>query len=314
MTLTKNSTHFHLIRQALRSLFSEDQQDDGFKQKVWYAEMEDSWSPTWEADDNAAYWMDDENYQWDEEYAYWSDWPSPSSSWDDPYIYEEHDNTAYEETADVDKEKTQEEIDEDRRVEEAYTLAAEANRTLAEAKQVVARVRAARGYYDPTGTKGHTGKGKGKPKAGKGKGATGPCFTCGRPGHSYLHCPDRWSPQPKGGIPQKGKGKPSGLKGGKGFKGKGKKTYFMEYNPTHYTDYDMSHVYVLSTVDENQVQSMAIEKAILDTGATESVAGVALMARLIDNGLMEYTLDWTTDRASGLAMDRPNVQFPSWSS
>ena len=88
----------------------------------------------------------------------------------------------------------------------------------------------------------------------------------------------------------------------------------MEYNPTHYTDYDMSHVYVLSTVDENQVQSMAIEKAILDTGATESVAGVALMARLIDNGLMEYTLDWTTDRASGLAMDRPNVQFPSWSS
>ena len=206
MTLTKNSTHFHLIRQALRSLFSEDQQDDGFKQKkVWYAEMEDSWSPTWEADDNAAFWMDDENYQWDEEYAYWSDWPSPSSSWDDPYIYEEHDNTAYEETADVDKEKTQEEIDEDRRVEEAYTLAAEANRTLAEAKQAVARVRAARGYYDPTGTKGHTGKGKGKPKAGKGKGATGPCFTCGRPGHSYLHCPDRWSPQPKGGIPKRGR-------------------------------------------------------------------------------------------------------------
>ena len=33
MTLTKNSTHFHLIRQALRSLFSEDQQDDGLKQK-----------------------------------------------------------------------------------------------------------------------------------------------------------------------------------------------------------------------------------------------------------------------------------------
>jgi len=142
------------------------------QKKVWHAEAEDSWSPTWEADDNAAYWMDDDGLQWDEEYAYWNDWPSPSSSWDDAYTYEEHDTTAYEETADMDKEKTQEEIDEDRRVEEAYTLAAEANRTLAEAKQVVARVRAARGYYDPTGTKGHTGKGKGKPKAGKGKGAT----------------------------------------------------------------------------------------------------------------------------------------------
>jgi len=80
------------------------------------------------------------------------------------------------------------------------------------------------------------------------------------------------------------------MKGGKGFKGKGKRAYFMEYNPTHYTDYDMSHVYVLSTVDENHDQSIAIGKAILDTGATESVAGVAMVARLIDNGLMEYTI------------------------
>ena len=61
-------------------------------------------------------------------------------------------------------------------MEEACTLAAEANRILAEAKQAVARVRAARGYYDPTGTKGHTGKGKGKPKAGKGKGANWAMF------------------------------------------------------------------------------------------------------------------------------------------
>ena len=74
----------------------------------------------------------------------------------------------------------------------------------------------------------------------------------------------------------------------------------MEYNPTHYADYDMSHVYVLSTVDENLVQSMAIEKAILDTGATESVAGVAMMARLIDNGLMEYTIRLD---------DRPSFRF-----
>eukprot|EP00435_Cladocopium_sp_Y103_P059291 s737_g21.t1 len=242
MTLAKNSTHFHLVRQALRSLFSEDQQDDNFKpKKVWYAEAEEPWSPSWEADDNAAYWMDDDGNYWDDEFAYWSEWTSPTNSWDETYNYEEHDTAAYDETQNVDnKEKTAEEIEEDRRVEEAYTLAAEANRTLAEAKQAVARVRAARGYYDPTGTKGHTGKGKGKPKAGKGKGATGPCFTCGRPGHSYLHCPDRWSPQQKGANPQKGKGKPSGFKGGKSFKGKGKKAYFVEMIDGGHIDYSIS--------------------------------------------------------------------------
>ena len=105
-------------------------------------------------------------------------------------------------------------------------------------------------------------------------------------------------------YPKRGRANHLGLKGGKGFKGKGKKAYFMEYNPTHYTDYDMSHVYVLSTVDENLVQSMAIEKAILDTGATESVAGVAMMARLIDNGLMEYTIRLD---------DRPSFRFGQWS-
>ena len=44
-----------------------------------------------------------------------------------------------------------------KRLEEAYTLATEANRTLTEAKQAVARVRAARGYYNPAGMKGTTG-------------------------------------------------------------------------------------------------------------------------------------------------------------
>ena len=89
-------------------------------------------------------------------------------------------------------EATPEETEGEKRLEEAYTIAAEANKTLAEAKQAVAQVRAARGYYNPVGMKGNpTGKGKGKGKSrspfgkGKGNGGTsyGPC----------VRCPDRWS-------------------------------------------------------------------------------------------------------------------------
>ena len=66
-------------------------------------------------------------------------------------------------------------LEEEQWLEEAYALATEANKTLAEA----------------TGS----GKGKGKPPGGKGKGASsfGPCFICGQTGHGYQKCPDRWS-------------------------------------------------------------------------------------------------------------------------
>ena len=55
------------------------------------------------------------------------------------YDYTEgyYDNEVYEKSA--------EEIDEEKRMEEAFTIAAEANKTLAEAKAAVAKVRAARG-------------------------------------------------------------------------------------------------------------------------------------------------------------------------
>lgn len=55
-------------------------------------------------------------------------------------------------------EKSAEEIDEEKRMEQAFTIAAEANKMLAEAKAAVAKVRAARGYYDPAGMKRHAGK------------------------------------------------------------------------------------------------------------------------------------------------------------
>ena len=82
MTLTKNSTHFNLIRQALRSLFAEEGQDDGGRPKrTWYAGVEDG--AEWEDDGSTVWWCDDDGAWWDEE-TYYTEWPSsPSSSWDD---------------------------------------------------------------------------------------------------------------------------------------------------------------------------------------------------------------------------------------
>ena len=91
-------------------------------------------------------------------------------------------------------------------------------------------------------------------------------------------------------------------KGGKNFKGKGKEAYFMEYNPTHYVDYDMSHVYVLSSVDENHIQSISVEKAILDAGAVSSMVGPCNTPSALMTGLV-----------SALQRDRLNEQCQSLS-
>eukprot|EP00435_Cladocopium_sp_Y103_P029947 s1363_g7.t1 len=299
LTLTKNSTHFNLVRRALRSLFSDENQDDGRAKRTWYAhgvedegEWEDAGSPVW--------WCDDDGTWWDEE-SYWSDWPtSPTSAWDEGYYDYDVDYGYTEDYNNLDHyEKTAEELDEEKRMEEAYTLAAEANKTLAEAKAAVAKVRAARGYYDTAGMKGNAGK-KGKAKsgkAGKGKGLLGPCFTCGRPGHTYLNCPDRWSPQQKGSSYVKGKGKMAG-KGKKGFKGK--KAYFVEYQPTYYMENYVPEINVLSLQESEELQLISSEKVVIDTGATESVAGVAAMARLVDSGRFSYHV---------MLDDRPRFRF-----
>ena len=114
----------------------------------------------------------------------------------------------------------------DVQVAEAYAIAAEANKTLSEARKAVAQVRAARGYYNTGGMKGGFGKGKSKGTMVKGKGKSmrkgkmGPCFICGRPDHTYQFCPDRFSrnkDSPKGSP----KGSPSSLK---------RKAYFTSYD------------------------------------------------------------------------------------
>ena len=272
----------------MRSLFAEEGQDDGGRPKrTWYAGVEDG--AEWEDDGSTVWWCDDDGAWWDEE-TYYTDWPSsPSGSWDDGYGYDY--NVDYDYTEGYYDNEVYEKSAEEKRMEEAFTIAAEANKTLAEAKAAVAKVRAARGYYDPAGMKGHAGK-KGKAKsgkAGKGKGLLGPCFTCGRPGHTYQNCPDRWSLQHKGSSFVKGKGKMA-MKGKKG--SKGKKAYHMEnYVP---------EINVLSLQESEELQSIASEKVVIDTGATESVAGVASMSRLVDGGRFQYSVHLD---------DRPRFRF-----
>ena len=287
MTLTKNSTHFTLIRQALRSLFADSEgQDDNrmVKKTVWYAsEPTETWDASW----NEEQWVEPD---WYEEEAYWAD-GSPSNSWDawDDYDYSYEDATQVPE-GDPTQQPDAEEVDESRRLEEAYALAADANKTLAEAKSAVAKVRAARGYYDSSGMKGGSSghqKGKSKSKTGKGKSKYGACFICGRHGHSYLHCPDRWA-SGKGSSPSsmRSKGKP----GGKG------KVYAVEYEYEH----AIPDINVLSMFDNNELAVIGTAYVVLDTGATESVAGVSSMSRMIATSDFEYTIALD---------DRPKFRF-----
>ena len=304
LTLTKNSTHFTLIRQALRSLFAET---DGVedhprpRKTIWFEEPyeENDW------DDE---WWDEE--PWPAAEAYWSDWPG-ADSWED---YEGMDYKAddlYGETPENDLagQAAEQPLEEEQRLEEAFALATEANKILAEAKQAVARVRAARGYYDTAGHKGTgPGKGKGKPFGGKGKGPSsfGPCFICGQNGHGYQKCPDRWSrggksspmssPSSKGSSFGSGKG--SGRPKGKGKKGKkGGKVYTMDFG--YGMDY-IPDINVLSLFENEELYAQGVAKAVLDTGATESVAGVESMARVLDSCPMLYHIQLE---------DRPRFRF-----
>eukprot|EP00435_Cladocopium_sp_Y103_P014653 s1726_g3.t1 len=188
-------------------------------------------------------------------------------------------------------------LDENERYQEAFNIAQEANRTLAEARQAVAKVRAARGYFDPAGMKGSTkGASKGKGKM-KGKRTSyGPCFICGSMQHGYLSCPDRFSAKggsPSGSPTKGGKSKSKGKMMFKGKKGKPGKSpsrvnYAMDYvvDIEKYQeaadDGDQKFVNVMSLQSDNATFSIHALKAIIDTGATESVCGVTSMARMLD--------------------------------
>ena len=150
-------------------------------EELYAEDYADEW---WTADESS-YWAGgyEDGGQWDAGgEAYFELWTG--DCWDDSSPTPS--DMVKEDTSDLGS------IPEHERYEEAYTLAQEAAKTLREARQAVAKVRAARGYYDVSGMKGAPKGAKGKNK-GKSKGSNpGPCFRCGSPHHTYNNCPDRF--------------------------------------------------------------------------------------------------------------------------
>ena len=280
LTLTTNSTRFVQVRRALRTLFADETTtpEDAMQQrrhKVWYGDLQE-----WNDHGQESFGWTDESW-WDgrdsgREEAYWQGdlgdaWDYPEEEYYDDYDAEDWN---WDETEDVPQEDVSDIADqpEHQRYQEAFTIASEAAKTLSEARQAVAKVRAARGYYDTAGMKGSKGpsssKGKGKGNAkGKGKRSSfGPCFICGSDRHGYKVCPDRFS-----------------ARGGKSFGKKGKVhcnwAYFVDIDKYR----DLEYVNVMSLQDDDNPESLSLSKVIIDTGATESVCGVASMAKLLDS-------------------------------
>ena len=272
---TQNSTHYYAIRQALRTLYAEESErsqlhDRGRSAKAWWADGE--WEP--EQEELELDWNEWSPTSWDQ----WED--EPNSFWYDGW---EEDEWGYDDSWWPNEEELnpieESEIPEERQYQEAFALANEAARTLEEARNAVKQVRAARGYYSPesssgkgiSGNKGKSksssGPGSGKGKTSSNKGSFGPCFLCGRPGHSYRQCPDRFSKGGKGF----GKGKSKSGKGGKSPKGKGGKAFFTE-------------LYVNVRWDEFPQRSRSSTRAVIDTGATENAVGIACLEEMVSSG------------------------------
>ena len=292
---TANSTHFVAVRRALRTLFSEDTGDRSSKQhgqgRVWWQEAE-GWE---DVNHDEAYWAEWSPSSYgsfsEDGYAeqYWSDWHGTdwwSPEWDGAEQYET-------EWADDDDVQPDEAADgpEESQLREAYNIAGEANKTLREAREAVKRVRQARGYYAPESASGKgltfAAKGKssyGKSSKGKGKSsrAYGPCFICGKDGHGYQQCPDRFQKGSKGylkGASSKGKSK-----------GKPGKVNF----------YDIHLNIFAADWDETTSCERKPTWALLDTGATENAVGSDTLSEMISKAGFSYQV--TTD-------DRPTFRF-----
>lgn len=148
------------------------------------------------------------------------------------------------------------------------------------------------------------------------KGSSGPCIICGKPDHHTSKCPDRFSSGSKGkgfgGKKSKGKGyggKPFGKKGKGGRKGKSKGKsvnyasgypYVEDYvHDGYFVNSVNLDVYVLS-LENQEVSWRSPQKALVDTGATENVAGIASMSRLLDSSGFQYNV---------VMNDRPTFRF-----
>ena len=274
LTLTQNSTRFNDIRQALRTLFAEEDAvtiTKGYKTAWWSDWGDDDWHDETEEHEVEAYFQDmspRSSGSWqDDQWGSQDDWSYGTyygeTSWCDDWS-----SDAWNYGDEIDEQDTMDVSEELRnQVHEAYSLQTESTKMLAEARAAVAKARAARGYFAPESMsgKGMTGASKGK---NKGKGNNGPCLTCGRP-TTITQCPDRFSPSgsPKGGSYGEGKGKPGkgfskGKKGKPFGKGKGKsksksKVFFMQVN--------LEEINVLA-LESQEIGWQAPNKALIDTG------------------------------------------------
>ncbi|CAK9071165.1 Coiled-coil domain-containing protein 113 [Durusdinium trenchii] len=289
LTQTSNSTEFELVKRALRTLFAEDESGTVGKQ---------SKGPFRRPLRGAFYNEEDvdEGHQsaWDE-WGEWSQdqWYEPDA-WNDTWFEEEleqADELQPEERSDLPEEQEQ---------REAYALAAEAQRTMQEAREAVRKVRQARGYFAPESSSGKgmspsspigSSGGKGsKSSASSSSGRFGPCFICGQPGHSYKACPDRFSPGKFGG---KGKLKSTAAYKGKGtsFGGGFGKGTGSHNGPNFFADVCSLTLFW----NEDAKANNRYTNVVIDTGASESAVGAESLSRLLEHGQFAYSIN-TEDR------------------
>ena len=276
---TKNTTNYHAIRLALRTLFAEDFDRDRVRAhhgaprhakacygEEWYGDEPNAGDDQWN-EASPSSWDDWEQWSIPEE-SYWqNDWAA--AYWDEYGHDQSWEDAAWhdEQVAEAEIAPPSGDSPEEKQLQEAYALAGEAIRTLQEARDAVRKVRAARGYYSP---ESNSGKGM-SPSASKSKGKGSPdgyrrCFICGMYGHPYTRCPDRFS---KGGRPS-GKGRSGKGKGG----GKGK---------VHFNE-----IYVNVNWDDVTSLKRSATRAVIDTGATENAVGVDCLDALVSFGSFDY--------------------------
>ena len=293
---TSNTTHFVLIRRALRTLFADESDRrprDRFPGKIWWT---DEWSDDWDDSGwHSAEWSPTSAYG-SEHDAFWADWEWTNDDWSDDWNWDEQGIDWNEELVEPDEQANG---PEEASLREAYNIATEASRTLKGAREAVRKVRQARGYYSPeastgkglTKNGGNSSKGsKGKSKS-KGKQTFGPCFICGKSDHGYRQCPDRHSAYG-------GKGKPSK---GKFFKGKGKgQSKGVFHFHSDYSNDEIQMDIFSSQWDQHALNERKPTWAFLDTGATENAIGEDSLQDMIDAGNFKYHVD---------VMDRPVFRF-----
>ena len=212
-------------------------------QGIWWAGVLDPYLP------EPTGWMHDGGQD-----AWWQDWAhlEESSSWAAEEMLSEPGSSSVLALIPHDNVEDEKDI---QNWQAAEVLAAEANRTVAQARAAVSAARQNRSGFFPPGARppprtGKSSKGSGKSGKSKGRG----CLICGKTDHFWRECPDRHAP--KGGSSSSTKGK-----------GKNKSFY-------------LGNMWAFDSFGFIAVVMKA--EMVLDCGATESAGGGEAVQNLID--------------------------------